>query len=221
MSVSDGEDIVEFVRTKLPAWPALLAILLLLSQPVAASDDKKASREREQIRRLQQAQRDLEQERNRLQQEKTQLEAQFNEVGEKLTGAEKNLASATRRNALLSKELASAKTELGATTQKLEETGQREKDTAARLATAEGENRKLQAELRASQNDAATCEAKNVALYLRGRELLAKIEGQSALDRLLAAEPLFGIKGVEIENTVQEYRDKLEAEKYQRRATAN
>ena len=198
-------------------WRFLLLVALIAAQPALAAEDKKASREREQIRKLQQAQVQLESDKTKLQQEKNQLETQGKELAEKSVKTEKALAAAAQRNSVLGKQQEAIKTELSQVQQKLEETSAREKDLSARLASSDGQNKKLQAALTASQSEANTCETKNEALYLYGRELLAKFEGQSALDKLLAKEPIFGIKRVEIENTVQEYRDKFDSGKFQRK----
>lgn len=201
-------------------WCCFLLVFLLAAQPVVAAEDKKVSREKEQVRKLQQAQTQLEGEKNKLQQEKMELETQAKALTEKFSTVEKDAAAATRRNAALNREQQATKSSLSEAQQKLEETLRREKDLSSRLATSDGENKKLQAALKASQGEGEVCEAKNVSLYLYGRELLARVEGQSALDRLLANEPLFGIKRVEIENTVQEYRDKFDSGKFQSKTAA-
>ena len=198
-------------------WPVLLLVGLMTVQSAVAAEDKKTSREREQIRKLQQAQMQLESDKTRLQQEKTQLEIQSKELAEESAKKEKALAAAAQRSSALSKQQDATRTELSQIQKKLEETSMREKDLSIRLASSDGENKKLQAALKTSQGEVNVCETKNEALYLHGSELLAKIDGQSALDKLLAKEPIFGIRRVEIENTVQEYRDKFDSGRLQRK----
>jgi hypothetical protein len=75
------------------------------------------------------------------------------------------------------------------------------------------DNRKLQGELKLSRGETSSCEAKNVALYGYGRDLLAKYEGKGCIDALKAKEPFTQLERVKMENTLEEYRDKLDAQK--------
>jgi len=220
MFVSEPAGRMISIMMKFFNWRLLLLVAVIAAQPALAAEDKKASREREQIRKLQQAQVQLESDKTKLQQEKTQLETQGKELAEKSAKTEKSLAAANQRNSVLRKQQDATKAELDKVQRKLEETAAREKVLSARLASSEGQNKKLQAALTASQSEVNVCETKNEALYLHGRELQAKFDGQSTLDKLLAKEPVFGIKRVEIENTVQEYRDKFDAGKFQRKTEA-
>lgn len=56
-----------------------------------------------------------------------------------------------------------------------------------------------------------TCEANNAKLVGANRELLDKYKNKGVFDALFQREPVTGLKGVEIENVVEEYRDKIDA----------
>jgi hypothetical protein len=59
----------------------------------------------------------------------------------------------------------------------------------------------------------AVCEDKNLKLYQYGRNLIDQCRDHSASDAVLRLEPFTGIQRVAIENLLEEYRDKLDAQK--------
>jgi len=66
----------------------------------------------------------------------------------------------------------------------------------------------------AGQSDSLTrraesCEAKNVALYKVGAEILDRYAAQDLADTLIGHEPFIGVKKVELQTLVQDYQDKL------------
>lgn len=58
--------------------------------------------------------------------------------------------------------------------------------------------------------DFEQCEQKNLTLYEVNLELLDRYDKKGVLDSLLQVEPVTGLSQVEMENLVQEYRDKIE-----------
>jgi hypothetical protein len=50
-------------------------------------------------------------------------------------------------------------------------------------------------------------------LYLHGRDLVESCRDRSAFDSVLRLEPFTGLRRVELENTLEEYRDKLDAQR--------
>jgi hypothetical protein len=55
-----------------------------------------------------------------------------------------------------------------------------------------------------------TCESHNVRLLQVNRDLLGQYENKGFFDSLMQREPIIGLKGVELENIVQDYQDRLD-----------
>ena len=57
------------------------------------------------------------------------------------------------------------------------------------------------------------CEEKNLALYQLGTDLMQRYRNKSVMDALKQAEPFTQLEKVNMENLLQEYRDKLDAQR--------
>jgi chromosome segregation ATPase len=209
------------------ASKAFLAVILpgaLLVLPAAAQE---RDRERAQLQRLQQQLSVLQREKAGLQSEKAQLE-------EKLKGAEASAeelksraAGAAGRAAQLQKELEvsrkgadgekqareAVEKRLADLQRRFDELTARQQETAAALAGRDGEAKALGARLAAEQQRYATCGAANARLYLIGRDLLERYENKSCGAILLESEPFTRLKRVELENLVEDYRDRLDEQR--------
>lgn len=206
----------------------LVALLLaaLVAAPAAAGD-KKADREKQMQRRLQQQMQQMQGQVAGLEQDKAQL-------GQDLAAAEKTAKAAGGRAARLArelktekaqrevqgKELEQAKQDLAATRERLAQTEARLADTAKNLARTgqtlaetEADKRRLEGVKARQERDIALCEDKNLQLYQTGRELMVRFEQKSCGEIMAQKEPFTGIKRVEIENLLEEYRDKLDGQK--------
>lgn len=75
--------------------------------------------------------------------------------------------------------------------------------------TKEAERAKLESEAGVLKTNVKSCEAKNVQLYKAGNEILHRYETLSPLERMFIQEPVLGVKRVEHQNSVQDFRDKL------------
>jgi chromosome segregation ATPase len=170
---------------------ALLLMAALAVSPALAAD-KKADPNKEQLRRMQQAQRKLEQEKAQLTAQKAAVETELDEEKKKAEG-EALRASALKRDV---HGLRSARDAVAA---KLAETESELRKTQEAQRAAEAEGKRLQSELAMERQQHATC-------VERGNEL-RKVSG---LDSALQSEPFTGLKRVEIENAVEDLRDKLD-----------
>lgn len=203
------------------AWRWISGVLvaaLLLAAASASAADNKADREREQLKRLQQMQRKLEQEKSQLAQEKAALDGQLKETQEKLDETGRKAQSAAVRAAALGKELAGVKAEKEALSGKLAETEKKLAETSDALGKSETSGRQLSAGLQQKTQGLATCEAKNEKLHGYGTELLDRYEKKGCGDAMLQGEPFTQLKRVEIENLVEDYREKLDEQKLDRSA---
>jgi chromosome segregation ATPase len=193
---------------KLLPYPALMLLAALLSMP-AVAENKKPNPEREQIRRLQQAQQKTEQEKASLQQEKAAVEEQLKASGEKIEVLQKSVqraASLARQVSVLEQEKTALGTRLG-------ESEKRVAQLAEAQQKAQTENARLTSLLARQGKELAANEAKNVQLYKHAVELLDRYEKKGMWASLAQAEPLTGLKRVEMENLLEEYRDKLDTQK--------
>lgn len=195
-----------------------LAFVLLASSlalPVHGAD-KKADASKEQVKRLQQSQRKLEQEKAQLAQEKAVLDGQVKETTEKLDDARKQAGAATRKATVLEKELATTQADKEALTAKLTDTEQRLAKLTDQQRTTEAERKRLDALAALQRQSIAGCEAKNEKLHAQGVELLDRYQQKGCFDTVLQADPFTGLKQVEIENYVEESREKLDEQKLAR-----
>lgn len=204
-----------------------LAIATMLWGPVWAASDKKQNREREALRRaqmqLQQVQGQvsaLEQEKAALGKERDQVRKEVQAVRGKLRKSERDLAEEKTRGEQLAKELEGTKQDLSATKTRLADTEGKLADTAKALfqtqqtlARTEVDKRALEILKVRQEKDIAACEGKNLRLYQTGRELMTRFEQKACGEIMAQKEPFTGLKRVEVENLLEEYRDKLDEQK--------
>ena len=195
----------------------LAFVLLAASLALPAHGaDKKADAAKEQIKRLQQSQRKLEQETAQLAQEKAALDGQLKETTEKLDDTRKQAGAATRKATTLDKELAAAKAEKESLAAKLTDAEQRLARMTEQERTAEAERKRLDALAARQKQSIAGCEANNDKLHAQGVELLDRYRRKGCFDSVLQGDPFTGLKRVEIENFVEDSRDKLDEHKLAR-----
>ena len=211
------------------SWRLLLvgAMLLAIGAPAGA---QQPSHEREVMRRFQQQIAKLQQENAQLLHDKTELEG-------KLKSAQSELDKTKGQAARLSKAAAAAqtvqnnnaqlRTELAAGEQKLHETQQhcqqqiselRGQSTALRSQLEQTAQRgaaeagTLRANLEQQQGRAQRCETKNQQLYSVTMDLIARYKANRGVwERFLLSEPFTGLKSVEVENLLEDMRDRARA----------
>lgn len=203
----------------------MLVGIVLLGNSSWAGD--KRNSERTALRRVQQQMQQLEQEKAALQQqvsgfeqEKSALSSEKDALAKKVQSAESRSAAEDRKRRSMEQELAAARKENQAlqeqkveTEKRLLEMTTRQTDSARQLAVLQGEKKQTEASLSMREKQVAGCEDKNIKLYQYGRDLIKQCRDRSAADVILRLEPVTGIKQVEIENVLEEYRDKLDAQK--------
>jgi chromosome segregation ATPase len=213
---------------------AVLSIWLAcaFSMPGAAFAAEKqsaqqAAREREQLRRLQQANQQLTTEKAQVVQEKTRLESERNALAEqvkstatKLKGAEARSRTVQNDLKRIDEESKALKERLAGLEKQLAETQVKLRSTEDALVGREADNKRLdgqiaeQRRIMGRQGELVTsCEQNNAKIHELNLELLEKYRTKGIGAVLLGAEPFTGIKKVEQHNTAQELRDKLDAEK--------
>jgi predicted RNase H-like nuclease (RuvC/YqgF family) len=199
--------------------PALFAAVL----PAQGQEDKKASREREALRRAQQALRQSEEQRAALQAENAALQDKLKAASAKadqLAAAELRLAAALKRAGRLDAELAKSRQANAELEKKLADAGARhaqlsqEHTEALRtIASRDAQLKLQQATLTQTRGEIGACEEKNLKLYGYGSELMRRYREKSAFEAIRQAEPLTGLQRAQIDNVLEEYRDKLQAQR--------
>lgn len=188
----------------------MLAAIMAVAPTQAA--EKKPDPGKEQIRRLQQAQRKLEQEKVLLAQEKDAVAAELGETQKKAEGEARRVAS-------LRKELDAQRSEKEAVAGKLAATETELRKALEQQRAAEAERRRLDALAAQQKQSIANCEEHNAKLHGQSVALLEKYQEKTCFDAALQSEPFTGLKRVEIENFVEDHREKLDEHKLDRQAS--
>jgi chromosome segregation ATPase len=82
-------------------------------------------------------------------------------------------------------------------------------DAATVARSKDAERTKFEQEATALKASNKSCEAKNVQLQKVGQEILGRYQRMDPLEALVVQEPVLGIKRVEHQNSVQDFRNKL------------
>ncbi len=187
--------------------PVALLTALLLAAPLHAASAKKPDPNKEQIRRLQQAQQRLEKEKaviaGELESEKKKSEEEAQQAArfKQEAGALRAARDAVR------KDLSGKEAQLEETRAELRRTKEAMQSLQAQ---SEGEKKRLQQELAASRQQHAACTERNGEMRKLGSTVLELYEKKTCTDSVLQQEPFTGLKRVEIENAVEDLREKLE-----------
>ena len=149
------------------------------------------------------------------------LEGQKSEISKELEESRKAVV-------LLEKEKGELESELKTHTDKLEACGkerrilagklselenkfvQNKSDFEKKISIKEGENSELRSKLGEVEHNLESCSEKNARLCVIAEKVLDKYENKSAFSSILQKEPLLQFEKVELENYVEEYRDRIE-----------
>ena len=134
--------------------------------------------------------------------------------GGKAARLQRELGASKRQQASVSQELTLTKEALATTAQHLAETQKTLAETSRTLQQTEAEKRDLETLKARNARDMAALEHDNVALYALGRSLMDRFKHKTCGEILEEKEPFTGLKKVETENLMEEYRDKLDDQKY-------
>jgi chromosome segregation ATPase len=206
----------------------IFAVTLLGSEHGLAQDkDRQAAREREIMRRAQEAQaakQKLESEKALVEQEKAKIETELKDIKDKASKNSGAVAKEKRRANDLQAKLSKSTTDIATLTEdkqvllsrvkeletKLAEQIAETKTTQGTLAEREGELSKLRdfSAKQTAANDSS--EDKNRQLYALSRELIDKYRNQGLWESVRRAEPFTQARQVEVENLLEKYRDRAD-----------
>ena len=183
-----------------------VAVALLVPIDVARAADSEADRLREALRSATAQVRQLEDQRAALQarvaaadREKAAAKAQVDAAKAEVRQVEKQHREAVDE---FNKRLA----ERDETLEKWK-TAYEEAATVAR--TKDAERAKFEGEANAYKASTKSCVAKNDAMFKAGQELLQRYQSVTIGDIMVAHEPMFGLRRVEIQNAIQDTKDKF------------
>jgi cytochrome c556 len=97
-----------------------------------------------------------------------------------------------------------------AAVERIDQFNERLKETLAKLRETVMELRKAEATLGSQKAQVTACMRLNVQLYDAGKDLLTKYEEKGVWDALAQREPITGLKQVEVENLIEDYRYTIE-----------
>lgn len=201
---------MSFWQTSMYASKRLLMAGLLIALTTGfqahSADNKKADPNKEQVKRLQQAQRKLEQEKVLLAQEKANVEAERDAARKKAEGEGMRAAGLSREV----RDLRKAREDLAV---RLSDTETELVKSREQLRQLESEGKRLQGTLTGEKQAHASCVARNREMHQAGMDLVEKYRAKTCSDGVLQHEPFTGLKRVEIENTAEDMKDRLDSHK--------
>jgi chromosome segregation ATPase len=222
------------MNMRIAFWVVVASLLLTAVLPVQAQDkaaaksQEQVKRLRQQVQQLQQAQQAVQQTQQQLTQQKTVLDGELKRRAGELGGARKKLQDAERERDELRQKLQAIEQErdalkrsLSETSMKLTSAEQSQRETSGKLRLSESDALALRSSLGAEQAERGRCEANNIALYQHGRELMQMYQDKGVVSSLRQREPMLGLGQVKMENLLEEYRDKLDAQKRKPAAEAS
>lgn len=203
----------------------LLAMsLTFIAMPSAYAEKQEMTREEKIMRKLK---RDNAIMKQQFEQEKKALQEQVQSHQDKINTLETELAEEQDKSKRLTYSLRKTKKQLTETEGKLAETEGTLANTVQNLKDMTAMHEKGQADLAFNEKQRKTqlenlagtnkmlqtCEAKNQQLYDYGLALVQVYDDANAYKRLMRTEKLTQVKRVELENILQDYHDKINAER--------
>ena len=184
-------------------------------QPAMATgkDSRDAKKERQALRRMQQQLSEVQQQKSAVDQEKVVLEEALKKTHGETESLKRAAASAGARISRLEKDVELANNEKVDLRAQLDQAGKRNEELSGQSKQLEQDLRNSTAALAKQNEQRQLCETNNGELYRIGRELVDWYSSKGALNAILEAEPFTRIKGVEMENLLENYRDKLEGQR--------
>ena len=178
----------------------LLAMLLagaLTPQAMASDREKRRARHEMHLLHLQLA---------AMQQQKDALAAQAGDLKKKLDDLQAKYAALEKKSRGQRERIDDLATQNRDTDKKLQDMTEQNDETGKTLEQTRAAKQQVEASLQ-------SCTNKNSELYKLSVKLMHKYQSKDAVDSLLQREPFTGLEQVRIENLLQDYQDKADANK--------
>jgi chromosome segregation ATPase len=199
-------------RYGIQAGLVLLAVGCLLGAELAQAQatDPKA---KAALGRLQQQNQQLANQKSKLEQDNASLNKKAEEAAAQLSGKTASLARTARELREKAAAEAELKAKLAELEQQLAEAQRKEAETAATLRDRENTLAEQRQIVARQARMLQTGDERIGKLHALGGELIEKYRNKNCLDTWLEAETVTGVRRVGIENEVQSYRERLDAQK--------
>jgi len=204
------------IRATFTLIAALAALSECVVPPARAADEDTTARLREMLHRTQEALRQAQSDNADLTRAKIEAET-------KLQAANKDLVAArgvSQAELALRGRLQTTKAaqddlthRLGDATDRLSAANTKLSESSKQLAAREAELAQFKQGLEQSKTETASCETKNLRLYSYSQDLLQAYRKKGVWASLAQKDPVLGLKAVDVENVVQEYRIKFASQK--------
>ncbi|MEI9923199.1 MAG: hypothetical protein WDN50_06350 [Bradyrhizobium sp.] len=154
-----------------------------------------------------------------LEDQRTALQARISEADRERANLKLQVDAQKARAAQAEKDYRQAVEDFNARLEERNQTIEKWKDAYAEAAsvarTKDAERAKFESESKTYMASSKACTAKNIQLAKVGRELMARYEGVTIGDLMAAKEPVLALRRVEIQNLLQDYKDKIIEQKVQ------
>ncbi|ODT79184.1 MAG: DNA repair protein [Nitrosomonadales bacterium SCN 54-20] len=187
------------------SWPSAPS-----ASAAGGATDRNVKKERQMLRRMQQQLNEVQQQKSALDEEKTALEETLKNAGKETESHKKSAASAAARASRLEKDIEAAGREKAELSAQLKEAQKQNQELDLQRKQLEQDLKVKSASLAKEGEQRNLCETNNGELYRIGRELVDWYASKGPLNAILEAEPFTGMKSVEMENLLENYREKLE-----------
>lgn len=200
------------------SWP-LLILAMLLALPAGAADKDKAAKQQEKRMRqmVQQAQAEKQELQTKFDQESAKLKQETEAEQAKNANLQSSVASANRKNVALNADLDKLRQDKSKLEGELEAMRAKLANSEEQLGTArelirkgDAERTAMQATIVKKQQQVNASQEKNARLHDFGLQLVKIYEKPSTYDKVMRDEKFTQLKRVEMENILQDYRDKLD-----------
>jgi len=181
-----------------------------------ANPNKDQNRERQALRRIQQQLMEIQQQKSAVDQEKTVLEEALKKTQNEIDTHKRSTASAAAKAHLLETDIETANNEKAELRARLDEAAKQNQAVSAQRDQLEQDLKTTASVLAKEKEQRKLCETNNAALYGIGRELVDWYGRKGAFHAILEAEPFTRMKSVEMENLLENYREKLEGQRLER-----
>lgn len=196
-----------------------LALVAGVSQPAMAADKDKAAKQQEKRMRqmVQQAQAEKQELQTKFDQESAKLKQETEAEQAKNAALQGSVASANRKNTALNADLEKLRQDKSKLENDLQALQEKFSQSEAQLAEARELNRKGEAERKSmqaaiinKQQQVNASQEKNARLHDFGLQLVKIYDKPSTYEQVMRDEKFTQLKRVELENILQDYRDKLD-----------
>jgi chromosome segregation ATPase len=186
--------------------PIVILVALLVALPTAARAQSETDRLREALRSATAQLRSLEDQRAALQARQAVAERDRDRLQKENDAFKAQVKDAEQA---YQKAIEDFNQRLAERDETLEKWKGAYEDAANVARSKDAERAKSESEATALKASSKSCEAKNAQLFKASNEMLTYFKSMNLLDAIAVREPVFGIKRVELQNALQDFRDKI------------